>query len=264
MFEVTDATINTGVFQPKGTNSVWLFVTREKSRDRTQYKDRLEGDTLHWQGQRTGRSDYKIVEHRKRDLELLLFYRERKYEHTGAAFRYEGRFRYVSHSESRPTNFILQRIPSSESKFAFEVEPFDPISVEDGRERTLRMVAQRQGQGAFRTELLEAYGACCAITGCRTPHVLEAAHIHPYRGTTTNHVTNGLLLRADLHTLFDLGLIAVNPELQIMVSPELEDSIYWELEGQRLKLPMREDWHPSSAALAWHRNNLARWAVEET
>jgi hypothetical protein len=259
IFEVTDATVNNGVFRPKGTNSVWLFVTREKPRDRTQYEDRLEGDTLYWQGQKTGRTDYMIVEHEKRDLELLLFFRARKYEHPGAAFRYEGRFRYVSHSGSQPANFVLQRIPPQESKFAFKVEPFDPASIEDGRERTLRLVAQRQGQGAFRDALLKAYDARCAMSGCHVISVLEAAHVHPYRGASTNHVTNGLLLRADLHTLFDLGLIAVDPEFQIMVSPDLEGSIYSKLEGRRLKLPPLDEDKPSSTAFAWHRNNLAPW-----
>ncbi|WP_200883691.1 HNH endonuclease [Archangium violaceum] len=52
-----------------------------------------------------------------------------------------------------------------------------------------------------------AYGGRCALTDCEEPRVLEAAHIFPYHGPQTNHVTNGLLLRADLHVLFDLGLL---------------------------------------------------------
>src|SRR5690606_12420526 len=75
MFNITDATINTGIFQPKGHDSVWLFVTESKTPDRTQYVDLLEGDVLHWQGQSKGRKDALIREHRQRGLELLLFYR---------------------------------------------------------------------------------------------------------------------------------------------------------------------------------------------
>src|SRR5690349_11634318 len=75
-----DATINTGIFRPAGFDSMLLFVTESKTPDRVQYVDQLEGDTLHWQGQNAGRTDALIIEHRARGLELLLFYRTRKYE----------------------------------------------------------------------------------------------------------------------------------------------------------------------------------------
>ena len=78
---------------------------------------------------------------------------------------------------------------------------FDPSNIEDARKRISRMIAQRRGQSAFRNNLFDAYGGRCAITGCEVPDVLEAAHIFPYRGEDTNKVVNGLLLRADVHTL---------------------------------------------------------------
>ena len=59
----------------------------------------------------------------------------------------------------------------------------------------------------FRDALIGAYAGRCAITGCSVLDILEAAHITPYLGPDTNHVTNGLLLRADLHTLFDTCLL---------------------------------------------------------
>ena len=83
---------------------------------------------------------------------------------------------------------------------------FDPSNIEDARKRISRMIAQRRGQSAFRNNLFDVYGGRCAITGCEVPDVLEAAHIFPYRGEDTNKVVNGLLLRADVHTLFDCGL----------------------------------------------------------
>src|ERR1700722_13605652 len=82
-------------------------------------------------------------------------------------------------------------------------EPFDPKNIKDARERIRRTIVQRRGQAKFRNALLEAYGSRCAISGCGALEVLEAAHICPYQGSATNHVTNGLLLRADIHTLFD-------------------------------------------------------------
>ena len=87
-----DATINTGVFRPAGFASILLFITKNKTSDRTQYSDYLDGNTLHWQGQSSGRTDAMIVEHRQRGLEILVFYRDRKYEYTGAGFLYLGRF----------------------------------------------------------------------------------------------------------------------------------------------------------------------------
>ena len=113
-FNITDATIKTGIFQPSGTSSVWLFITEQKSADRTQYEDRLDGDRLHWEGQSAGRKDKVIIEHAIHGRELLVFYRSSKNEYPEYAFKYEGPFRYVSHdpgnSEIRkPSKFILDR-----------------------------------------------------------------------------------------------------------------------------------------------------------
>ena len=79
LFQITDATINTGVFRPKGTASVWLFVTEKKASDRTPYRDHLDGETLHWQGQTSGRTDALIIGHAAAGLELLVFFRKKKY-----------------------------------------------------------------------------------------------------------------------------------------------------------------------------------------
>lgn len=84
-FDIHDATLNTGIFRPKGYDSVWLFITEHKTSDRTQYEDTLEGDTLRMQGQTMGRTDALILEHRQRGLELLVFYRKAKYELCGLA-----------------------------------------------------------------------------------------------------------------------------------------------------------------------------------
>ncbi len=110
MFEIKNATINTGVFSPKGHDSIWLFVTEDKTADRVQYEDRLQRNTLYWEGQQQGRTDMIIIEHKQQGLELLFFYRKKKYEHKGAGFRFEGKFKYVSHSGGVPTQFILKRV----------------------------------------------------------------------------------------------------------------------------------------------------------
>lgn len=106
-FNIVDKTLDTGVFKPRGTRSVWLFVTEEKEQDQTQYQDQLDGNMLQWQGQMSGRTDKLILTHQAEGSELLVFYRKNKAEHPGAGFRYLSRFVYESHHSSHPTSFIL-------------------------------------------------------------------------------------------------------------------------------------------------------------
>jgi hypothetical protein len=151
-------------------------------------------------------------------------------------------------------------IPSQTLLEAFEEEAgrpnpevFDPANISDGRQRVLAAVLQRLGQQSFRKKLLVAYRQRCAMTRCQTLWVLEAAHITPYRGIKTNAVTNGLLLRADIHTLFDLGLISIEPsEGKIHVSSRLKGSQYSGLHGRVPMLPLHPAARPSLAALRAH------------
>jgi putative restriction endonuclease len=109
-FAITDATIKNGIFRPRGHDSVWLFVTEDKTPDMTQYKDELNAEELHFDGQSAGLTDKLLIEHEGRGCEVILFYRRSKNEHPGAGFRYEGPFRYVDHSGIRPAHFRFQRI----------------------------------------------------------------------------------------------------------------------------------------------------------
>lgn len=109
IFDIKDATIRTGVFHPKGHNSIWLFVTEQKTPESTQYKDLLKGDILYWDGQKAGRTDTKVINHERDGVELILFYRKEKREHPNSAFRYEGPFVYFSHTGGNPSHFILRR-----------------------------------------------------------------------------------------------------------------------------------------------------------
>ena len=256
LFNISDATLNTGVFQPKGTSSIWLFVTQEKTADRTPYRDHLEGDTLYWQGQTFGRTDNKIIDHYAHGMELLVFFREKIYQHPKAGFRYLGPFTYVSHTEGKPSSIVLQRVSSfieSIPAAAADDDIFDPTTVKDARRRTVRKIAQRRGETAFRNSLLQAYAGKCAITNCSILDVLEAAHIYPYRGPETNSVTNGLLLRADIHTLFDCGLIVIDPDsLAVLVDRQLRGSEYGHLHGREISAPSRSSDSPSSYALRMH------------
>jgi hypothetical protein len=132
-------------------------------------------------------------------------------------------------------------------------EQFNPKDISDGRKRIIASIIRRLGQRTFRRKLFSAYDGQCAITKCRTQWVLEAAHIVPYRGLKTNAVSNGLLLRADVHTLFDLALVAIEPtKVVVKVSKLLEGSIYEKLDGRSPVLPAKTTLHPSQAALKHH------------
>lgn len=97
---------------------------------------------------------------------------------------------------------------------------------------------------------MKAYEGKCALTGCPTTDVLEAAHICPYLGPHTNHVTNGLLLRADIHTLFDLGLILISPiDRRIKVDEQITDKEYRQHHKKHLREPASVECRPSDEAL---------------
>ena len=151
------------------------------------------------------------------------------------------------------------RVDSSElaiqmAKAESEVEANSPpiTSDYDARQRQLRAVAVRRGQRKFREQLLNAYGCQCAITGCTAIEVLEAAHIVPYRGEDTNRTDNGLLLRADIHTLFDLGLIWIDQTYCVHIAAALRDTEYETLDGRALNLPADRNLRPHKSHLAAH------------
>ena len=134
-------------------------------------------------------------------------------------------------------------------------DSFTP-NTNDVRQKALRAIRIRRGQKKFRDALLAAYENRCVITGCDVKDVLEAAHITPYLGPDTNHVTNGLLLRADLHTLFDTNLLAVNPNTnEVLVAPSVKDPVYRALQGEPLRAPKAGASSPSVAALRQHRSD---------
>lgn len=108
-------------------------------------------------------------------------------------------------------------------------------SGEDMRHKIMKQISERRGQKEFRNSLIQVHEGKCAVTGCRTIELLEAAHISPYRGEADHHITNGLLLRADIHTLFDLGLLAIHPETLIVnLSFKINDPEYTKYHGQRI------------------------------
>ncbi len=122
----------------------------------------------------------------------------------------------------------------------------------------------RIGQGAFRLSVIDAYNKRCAITGEKTLPVLEAAHIQPFSEAGSNTVSNGLLLRSDMHKLFDDGYITITPELRIEVSQRIKEEFnngkeYYQYHGKQLAvLPVLDVNKPSRIYLDYHNNTIFR------
>lgn len=122
-------------------------------------------------------------------------------------------------------------------------------------------ILPRLGQGTFRLVVTDAYDRRCAITGERTLPALDAAHIRPYTSAGENRVPNGLLLRSDLHRLFDRGYLTVTPDLNVQVSRRIREEFengrhYYALDSTHIRLPGRPEHHPDRQALDWHSTTI--------
>lgn len=122
----------------------------------------------------------------------------------------------------------------------------------------------RIGQGGFRSIITDAYKRRCAISGEKTLPVLEAAHIKPYSSSGPHKLSNGLLLRSDLHTLFDAGYMTVTPDKVVEVSPRIREEFengkeYYRFHGQPLLvLPEQQQQQPGTEYLSWHNERIYR------
>lgn len=126
-----------------------------------------------------------------------------------------------------------------------------PLDVYDQRKAVLRQIKQRRGQKAFRDALL-SQEAKCAVSGCEIVDILEAAHITAYKNDTHNHVSNGLLLRCDMHTLYDLDLFAIDPDsLLIYFAPHIQNKEYARYHGKKLHVTYKV--HHGAIVERWKR-----------
>jgi putative restriction endonuclease len=121
-------------------------------------------------------------------------------------------------------------------------------------------VLPRLGQGSFQVAVLDAYGRRCAITGAKVVPALEAGHIRPYSEGGEHRVDNGLLLRRDVHALFDRGYISVTPAMEILVSKRLRAEFnngeeYVAMNGALLRTPIRKEDRPNPDFLDWHNQH---------
>lgn len=147
---------------------------------------------------------------------------------------------------------------------ATEAEPASVIELPTGPSETTRVTRARTVQSFFRAAVLTSYRSRCAISGLAIPELLVASHIIPWKDAVSRRADprNGLCLNAILDRAFDRGLIAIDEDLQILVSRRLSGQLESamlrcsldELDGRTLTLPNR--FAPDAAALAYHRQHV--------
>lgn len=125
------------------------------------------------------------------------------------------------------------------------------------------LISPRLGQGAFRVLVTDTYQRRCAVTQERTLPALEAAHIRPYGDGGEHEARNGLLLRRDIHSLFDAGYVTVTPDLHFEVSRRIREEFengrhYYELHGKPIFTPADASRRPDVGALRWHNEHAYR------
>jgi putative restriction endonuclease len=136
-----------------------------------------------------------------------------------------------------------------------------PIAAEGDRYGDFYLQRARLGQGAFRVLVTDAYQRRCSITGERTLPALDAAHIKPFYESGPNYTRNGLLIRSDIHKLFDKGYVTITPEYNIEVSRRIKEEYengkeYYAYHGRKLiTLPDNLKDRPAKEYLEWHNKN---------
>jgi len=125
------------------------------------------------------------------------------------------------------------------------------------------LIQPRLGQATFRIAVLDAYERGCAVTREHSLPALEASHIRPYAYDGPHDIRNGLLLRADLHRLFDTGYLTVTTTLRLEVSGRLREDYqngrsYYPLQGNRVHVPTATVCQPERGFLEWHNAHVFR------
>jgi putative restriction endonuclease len=147
-------------------------------------------------------------------------------------------------------------------QFRLLTQDLDLAEPDDAGEMfTEAWVRRRLGQGSFSALVTDAYERRCAVTGEKILPVLQAAHILPVTRGGRHRVDNGLLLRSDVHTLFDRGYLTVTPRFQLEVSTRLREDFqngayYYDLRGQEIRLPKTDGDRPNTTFLEWHADTV--------
>jgi putative restriction endonuclease len=157
--------------------------------------------------------------------------------------------------------YVSGRLPLISEQSSEDIEEKEEIGErEQARYGDPILVRPRLGQGAFRILVTDNYARRCAVSGERTLPALDAAHIRPFADGGSHKVSNGVLFRRDIHSLFDLGYVTISPELKFEVSRKIREEYengrdYYSLHGASIRLPDDPKRRPDPTALAWHNEN---------
>jgi putative restriction endonuclease len=143
------------------------------------------------------------------------------------------------------------------------LSPSSSMAEESTRFGEPHLIRPRLGQGAFRVLVTDVYRRRCAVTQERTLPALEAAHIRPYAEGGAHEARNGLLLRRDIHSLFDAGYVTVTPDLRFEVSGRIREEFdngkhYYALHGHKIEPPFDAGHQPDPVTLIWHNEHCFR------
>jgi len=189
------------------------------------------------------------IDHKRQDYKKFFYLEDGRF----GLLEWRENENYINKKLSKPVISIQNKIAKDIdelSQYADSDGDFDFKDAVDAREKTLRSVALRRGQSRFRENLLAAYESTCAISGCTVKAVLEAAHIVPYFGKEANHICNGILLRSDIHLLFDQMLLTIEPDsFTVKIHPSLQKTYYEKFDNVKIFLPNNHDLWPSQDAL---------------
>ncbi len=165
--------------------------------------------------------------------------------------------------DSEPGKSIWHKLQLILSRRQLPHEPDLRTDEERARYGKETLIKPRLGQGSFKILVTDAYRRSCAITQERVLPVLEAAHIKPYSDDGPHEVRNGVLLRSDMHKLFDSGYLTITPKLHIEISRRIREEFdngeyYFTFHGNHVSPPTRLNDSPSREFLTWHNENVFR------
>lgn len=162
-------------------------------------------------------------------------------------------------------NTLWNKVEVLLEKYMFGEVPNDSLFVlrePEDRYRTSVLSKVRVGQGAFRVLITDAYQRRCSITGEKTLPVLESAHIRSYSENGPHSISNGILLRSDVHKLFDNGYLTITTDFKIEVSKRIKEEFsngkeYYQYHGRDLiTLPANLSERPDKQYIEWHNSNI--------
>jgi putative restriction endonuclease len=209
-----------GVFCPRGSKQIILFVTRIKQRSLEQYNDYISGEYLFWEGEKGHGNDERITTSSSTGDSIHLFYREIHH----SPFEYRGLVTLVKVASlpGKPTQFVFRLLHDLSAQDDIVTHQYELVHLSATEKQAVTKA--RIGQGIFRQLLLEMWKGC-AVTDIRLPNVLRASHIKPWRFSSNSERLdphNGLLLLPQYDQLFDKGLISFDKKGSLIRSRAIE------------------------------------------